>query len=1228
MMKLTGILLFATFLHVSAASTAQTVSWSGRNVPLAKVFSAIKKQTGYVFFYRTDDLSQAVPVSASLKNETLSNTLKTVFEGQPLKYAIEGNTIVVSLLPVVSISNENRIAEKPAPLPIHVRGKIVDENGNPVDGASVRIKGDISKGTSTGSDGSFLLSSVPDNAVLVISGVNIEPLEISVGGKADLGTIIAKIKISVEDEMGVVVNTGYQTLSRERATGAYDIISKDKIEKRIFTNVRDVLEGQVAGLNSFKGGALIRGINTFSTNIGTEPLLVIDGLPTQRTLDQINVNDIESITVLKDAAASSIYGVRAANGVIVIVTKGGKLGDKAKTTVQFTSDWKWVENPTLGDMHYGTTKDIMDFELAMIQRDALRANRSEKDDLETKLKGIGQAGTTSNSINYYTPLQMARLQLLRGEMSQADYDAQIAKWQQMDYRKEYMDLNWQTPLRQSYNLSINSAGKNQSTYASLNYINNGNQNKYNKSEYLKGYIKSSQMLNKWFSFDIGTDIQYNHSVSIASAYENITTLEPYTQILDENGNKVYRDYVEIPGMQGPLHINPKVLDAIKGLPQFESFRFNVMDELTDNLETRNYYNVRSFARFNFNISKSLKFSSSGEYEFTKDKLEDFRSKNSYYYRFLRNRFATNASTNAVIPEGGRLSTIEYTRNSWVWRNQLDFNKNMGDHQIAATGGVELREIQSDIPTSAVYYGYDPVALTYTLLNNYDIYTTGYKNSYIYNNNTGLPGAVIDGNGIKIADSDMRPTLSSYMNRYVGMYAVGGYTYKNKYSASGSIRVDQTNLFGTDPKYRYRPLWSAGVKWNMAREKFLQNIPWINVLDFRFSYGLTGNVDQTTTPYLVASLSNQSTYTAESIPYASISSAPNPMLRWEKTTSYNAGFDYSFFRGLLNGKLDVYYKNSDDLLGTKEVHFTSGYATQRVNSGAMTNKGFEITVSSPWYRTKDLTLTSTLMVSYNKNTVTKTYFNPTQASHLAISGYLVNGKPYDAVYAYNYGGLTTGGTDYQNGVPIIYRADGTTMHHFNTDGTLLLDGSSTMGVQDVIFMGTKTPLVNASFTQNIRFKGFELSALFLYYGGHKMYKPSFGFSITDGTDDWVPKSWRPDNTNTDVPKSKIYYDPKVSIVNMGSLEGMYTRANANIISGDFIRLRNIALSYTLPTNLVEKLNIDRVRVSGQINNPWIWSAAGKQYDSEVQSSQSNSSTAIRKWGLPMPATYLLRFDITF
>ncbi len=1221
-MKLTTVFLLSAALFVYANAFSQKVTLSERNSSLKHIFNNIKAQTGYFFFYDDVLLSQAKPVTIQVKGTEMTKVLELCFQNQPLTYSIVGKTVVIKPNPLTESTTKNLQQS------IDIHGRVLDENGAPIGGLTISEKG-TKNATATQEDGSFILRKVQEKGILVFTGVSVVSREIQVDGRTNLGNIVLESKVIMGEEIVIKVNTGYQTLSRERATGAFEVIGKNKIESRVFTNVTEVLEGQATGVSTYQGKPVIRGNNTFSTAVGTSPLLVIDGLPTERHIDDVNVNDIETITVLKDAAAASIYGVRAANGVVVITTKGGKLTDEPLTSLQFTSDWRWVQNPSLRDFHYATTGETIDYELAVMQRDAARANRSEKDNLNLNLKGIGEAGSTSNSINYYTPLQMARLELLNGTISQAEYDALLGGWRSKDYRQEYMDLVWQTPLRQSYNLSLNSSGKKQSTFASLNYTNNGQQSKYANNQFVKGYIKSTQELNEWLSFDIGSDIQYNNRENVASAYENITMLEPYTSILDENGKKVYRDYVEITGMQGPLHINPEVLGAIEGLPQFESYRFNILDELNDNRITRNNLNVRNFVRLNFKLSENLRYSTSGEYEFTKNKTEDYRSKDSYYYRFLRNRFASNSPSNAVIPEGGRLSSMEVSANSWVWRNQLDFEKSFGlDHQVTATGGIELREMSSNIPISSVYYGYDPVALTYTLLNTYDIVTVGYRNSYIYNNKTGIPGAVPDGNDIKIADSELNPNLNAYKNRYVGAYAVAGYTYKGKYSLSGSMRVDQTNLFGADPRYRYRPLWSAGVKWNMVKEDFMQAADWINLLDFRMSYGLTGNVDQTTTPFLVASLSNQSTYTAVTIPYASISSAPNPMLRWEKTTSYNAGFDYNLFRGLLSGKLDVYYKRSEDLLGSREVHFTSGYTTQRVNSGIMSNKGIELAVSSPWYRKQDLTLSSTLLLSYNKNTVTTAYFNPTRASHLAISGYLVDGKPFDALYAYRYGGLTSGGIDYQNGVPIIYRADGSTMHHFQDNGTLLLDNSASMGVEDVLYMGTKTPLVHASLNQNIRYKNFELAALFLYYGGHKMYKPSFSFSTTNTNyEDWIAKSWTPENPERAVPKAMIYYEPGINVTNVGSLSGMYIRSTKNITSADFIRLRNISLSYTLPSKVANSIKLDRLRISGQINNPWIWSAAGKEYDAEVQVSASNSAT-LSNWGLPTPTTYFLRFDATF
>jgi TonB-dependent SusC/RagA subfamily outer membrane receptor len=458
-------LLLSATLIVHANAFSQKVTLSEKGASLKSVFNNIRAQTGYFFFYDEALLNKTKPITLHVNDKTMNEVLDLCLQNQPLTYSIVGKTVVIKPDSTTEISQA-------ASSQSLVIGRVRNEKGEAIAGVTITEKG-TKNATASDENGSFSLQNVQDNAVLVFTGVNTILREIHVDGKNNLGDIVLEAQVFVAEEITVEINTGYQTLSRERATGAFEIIDKDKVEKRVFTNLTEVLEGQVTGVNTYKGAPVVRGISTFSTSIGNTPLLVIDGMPTERSMDDINVNDIESITVLKDAAASSIYGVRAANGVIVITTKGGKLTNEAKTSLQFTSDWRWVENPRLEDFHYATTGETIDYELSVIQRDAAKANRSEKDHLNLNLKGIGEAGSTSNSINYYTPLEMARLNLLNGDISQDSYDALLSQWRKQDYRQEYMDLVWKTPLRQSYNLSLNSSGRKQSTYASLNYIDNG-----------------------------------------------------------------------------------------------------------------------------------------------------------------------------------------------------------------------------------------------------------------------------------------------------------------------------------------------------------------------------------------------------------------------------------------------------------------------------------------------------------------------------------------------------------------------------------------------------------------------------------------------------------------------------------------------------------------------------------------------------------------------------------
>ncbi len=1105
--------------------------------------------------------------------------------------------------------------------PVTIKGQVVDDQGLSLPGASVVLKTNVKINTMTNENGEFSIT-VPEGSTLEVSFIGMKSKEITAVRQPESAQQIIALE-SEAQTLDEVVVTGYQTISKERATGAFEIVNSKMLDKKITVNATAALEGEAAGVNTYGGSILIRGISTFSPEVGTRPLLVIDGLPTERDINDINMNDVESLTVLKDAAASSIYGVRAANGVIVITTKKA---DEGKTRVHFTSDWRWTKNPSLSDYHYASTSDIMNYELATYERSArLNYGGDELTYFNNTLRGIGEyVSNKSEDLNYVTPLFYLRHQYLNGAIDIDDYNSFLNEYRNMDYRQEYIDNVWRMPFRQSYNLSISSSSTRQNSYASINYIGNRQQVGSDNSRQLKGYLKSSQKITKWLTVEFGLDILYNNTTYTDRQYTDFTGLEAYTRILDENGNRVYRDYVDIYNQTytNGLSINPKILNQIAGLPQFDSYKFNILDELDRNKTKNKNYNIRSFVSANFNIYKGLTFKSSFDYEFGHNETETLTEKDAYYMRFSRNRYAGYQSSNIVMPAGARFYAINASTDNYVFRNQFDYKTYIGDdHYITASGGMEMRQVQIYQANSTLLYGYDPTALSYSLLD-YKTLTDGVKTSYIYNNVTAY-GVTPGGSPIKLGDPYTTPSLNAKTNRYVSFYAAGGYTYKGRYGLSGSIRIDQANLFGTNPKYRYRPLWSIGAKWNASKEQFMSNLKWIDMLDVRASFGLTGNVDQTTSPYIVANTNlSSNAWTAQSVPSATVSTAPNPWLRWEKTMSYGGGIDFSLWQGLLTGKIDAYYKYSDDLLTEIEVDFTTGFSKALVNYGAMSNKGLEMTLSSPWFQKKDWTLTSSFVFSYNKNAVEKSNYTPTTAEQLVYGSHHEVGRPLHARYVYRYEGLTNdGATIDQNGVPIIVSANGIPQHSYNPNGTVDI-APNNMKPGDVLYMGSQIPVWNGSFTQGVKYKNWELSGMFVFYGGHKILKPSFDFTAVirshSNVPDWITTSWSPTNQTSTIPKSYLYYSNSGG--NLPSLNEMYNNSTANVAKGNFIRLRTLSLSYTLPQKYCEKIGMESVKLTGQVDNLWFWSAAGKDIDPETLA--SNYMTP------PTPTSFFLRLDILF
>ncbi|MFZ0597331.1 MAG: SusC/RagA family TonB-linked outer membrane protein, partial [Flavobacterium sp.] len=816
---------------------------------------------------------------------------------------------------------------------------------------------------------------------------------------------------------------------------------------------------------------ILRGIGTFSSlEVGYSPLIVIDGLPTEMTLDEINPYNIESVDVLKDAAAASIYGSRAANGIIVLTTKKGN----GRLKVTINSDFFISTKPNLRDMNYASTSDIMDFEQAVYNRERARfANTA------SMFSGYGDIG--NSSMKYYSPLYQLNRDLEDGKINNADYNTTISQWKKNDYNKDYSDNVWQNELRQRYNIAFSGSTSKQNNYVSFNYDEAKGRIINNKSRSFNLYAKSSFQVNNWLNATVGLNGTYSNEDVTDGSYGNYDIQKRYERITDDNGNLVQSQFVGInDGFTSGSVINPAVAAKINSLSGFKPVTFNVVDALNEGIIQQNSLNLRAFANITAKIWKGLSASTQFQYEVKRNDNEQYNDINSYKMRYAINSLTGyNPATNAYtyvdgFSTGGRYKQISSQVSNYSFRNQLDYSQEFseGKHAINAIAGFEMRETFVPRSIEQLRYGYDPVTLNSAVINSLALSQTGVA-SYIYGNNRTLAAG--------------SRSQQEVLHRYFSVFSTLGYTFLSKYNVTGSYRVDRADLFGVDPKYKNRPLWSAGLGWNVSSEEFMKPITWVNNLKLRATYGVNGNIDQSTTPYVTATRKNDVLY--QSLQYINITAQPNPMLRWEKTQSTNVGLDYALFRNRLKGSIDVYRKYSSDLLATTDLDPTVGALNRRINAGALLNKGIEFSIGSDWYNNGNFHVSSNVVLGFNRTTVKKITRSESLASVYVSSplDYFLENEVFNSLYAYKYGGTT-------NGYPYILDENGNPSMTFDANGNPISTTIKTINNPDALVnMGSLTPTYSGSLSQRFSYRQFDLNMLFVFSGGNVMRKETIDMS---------------------------------------------------------------------------------------------------------------------------------------
>ncbi|SDK66355.1 TonB-linked outer membrane protein, SusC/RagA family [Pedobacter sp. ok626] len=1177
-MKRKLLMILGLFLTVTFAQPA----WAQEQITLQKALAEIQKTYGTKFSYQAG-LVNNVKVGLNLpltKSEPVENVLKKILYPNKMLFLYVQENYYTIIRDTREDEKQLEAARQNTPEPNYrtVTGKVTDEKGNPLVGVTVFPEGtNVRQGVISSSDGSYTLRLLGTADAIVFTYVGMQPKKLALG-KSNVVNATLYNEQNVLNEVQVV-STGYAKISKERATGSFDLITKEDIKEVPSVNLLEKLEGETPGLqvNLRNNTISIRGRNSFGSGYNPSPLIVIDGFPVMDNedgravlsktasgngtsgsaiLSRFNPDDIESITVLKDAAAASIWGAQAANGVIVIETKKGR------------------NTPPM--INFGTNLSIS----APSDLNNIKTmNSAQYIDLERELKDLGfitdpAVKPSWAAFNTNRPQSEAlewMFKVDRGTATIAERDAALAALGQIDNRSQIKDLLLQNAVSQQYNLSL-SGGANKSTYyLSTNYTKDIPVFRGNKAEsFFVNSNLNSKLFNDRVNLSFGLNYNYSNSVNNPAALDAMGTgqrgLRPYELLQDANGNNISR----------AIRYREEVVQDFmnKG---YLSWRYSPLDEL----DQTDYNTQSNRLRFNMGVDtkiiEGVNFVVSGMLQRNIEETNNVDRVGSYSVRDMLN-YATTVNTAGKlvtgIPYGGILGLSNYNGWEYSLRSQVNVDRNVGGLlNIAFLAGAEIRQNRYQSSTQQ-RYGF-----------NEDIYQDKTVNPTVpYNNVDGWQSTISYNN-----------TLRKNINRAMSYYSNIGLSFlSGKYVASGSIRFDDFTITGASRNQRAQPLWSAGLKWNAKLEPLVKDINWLNALNFRLTYGVsgtlpTGSGNVVTLNTSVDNLTNETT--------AQIASPANNQISWEKVKSFNFGVDFAILNNRLAFNIDAYDKRTADILYTFPYNSTYGWNSLMFNSASMKSHGFELGMRANVIRHKDYSWSSVFNFSYNTNEVTDSRLKKNTTSNIIGSSLPTVGLPVDYIYAYRWAGLDDKG---QSQV-------------YNKNGDILNSsvGNNQLTADDLVYMGRATAPYFGGFNNDFRYKQFTMGVRISYSMGNVIRKPSVEsypdyspYQGAIGMHSDLAQRWKQagDENFTNVPGLKN--------ITFNSLN-RYKNADILMISGSYVRLQQISLGYIATNELLKRTPFKSASINASVRNLgllWVKNKYGIDPQYMASSSYNNLAPA--------------------
>jgi len=1079
------------------------------NATLLEVFESLKEQTGYGILYKEYEISSDVRVNMSKENSNVQEVLDEALEGTGLDYIVQDEVIVIyktKELPEPIIENTEQ--EKKL-----ITGKVVDEKGQALPFAAVCFKG-TTTGCVAAVDGTYTLEVIDEEGlVLEISSLGYITKVIPVEGRSVIN-IVLEVDIA---NLGEVVVTGYQTIEKGRATGSFVLVGEEDINNITSVQLSDRLTGVASGLLIDSEGKIsIRGISTLRAE--NEPLIVVDGFPHQGSINDINPNDIDQISVLKDAASTAIYGIKGANGVIVITTKTGKKTDELE--IRVNSMVRISQKPDYADLGYMSAAEQVDYSLNIF------------DQYGTNYPGGSALGSRLGTIGEFYQQQKD------GLISEAEANAIYDFYRQSNDIEKYL---LKRTLNHKHDVSFSHGTEKNQFYASISYDDQDYFSGTSIDEQNVSLVVNDKMrLNKFVDF--GINIRARHTKN-ENGLQGLGNLNAYTRFYDESGNYIN----DFNGNRSVAEL--ETLESLGALSHFNNALQN--ERLTDNSSKRN----QVISSFNLTIKpiKGLSWSNSYNYSFNQTDTKTLYDQQTYYARSIYNQYLNAATGEGVIPYGNILKEKSYQRIGKTYRSQLNFDKQFGDFRTSFIGGFERNEFSIESPGTITRYNYNDQALNET---------------YVQSDGQGFGN--IYGDWTQYKANEHQPNREEELDRFQSVYVTGSVSYKDRYNVFGSWRKDETNLFGQSAQYREQPSWSAGIKWTLSDEAFL-DVDWLNYLSFKTSYGLSGRIDKTTSPYLVVT-PGYDFWTG----YKSneIRNPENPLLGWEKSYTFNTGFDFRIFNRI-GGSIEYYHIVTKDVLALTQLDPTNGFPTDEwtkyyTNNGEILNHGFDVSLNANLVSNNNFKYDATLNFSYNYNEVSDMDIDNNDLTLLGYDDAFVKGQPIDYVHAVN-------SNINENGEIMITKKDGS-----------VVSGSefATFDINDLDFY-RKTPPVFGSLNNQIQYKRWSLGVLFTYEFGHKvkMYTNNQLSGVYGFKNGPIPRvlnnAWSTSNTDSNIPEQRIISD--------GTAFNAHANGNWNISSADNVQLKSLNLTYDLGS--IIKLDfVKELRLNANVENLWNWSAS--------------------------------------